>query len=113
MNGSKTGILSLLRKIGFAEGLSWLLLLGIAMPLKYLAGQPLPVRIVGWIHGLLFVAYIIQLYRVQRAYRWPLKKTIAGCLAAFLPFGTWIFDAQLKKEQDPLALVDPKPRTYS
>jgi len=104
MNDSKAAILSFLRKIGFAEGLSWLLLLGIAMPLKYIAGQPLPVRIVGWIHGLLFIVYIIQLYRVQRAYRWPLKKVIFGCLAAFLPFGTWIFDAQLKKQQETIAL---------
>ena len=104
MSDSKAAILSFLRKIGFAEGLSWLLLLGIAMPLKYIAGQPLPVRIVGWIHGLLFIVYIIQLYRVQRAYRWPLKKVILGCLAAFLPFGTWIFDAQLKKQQETIAL---------
>ena len=100
MNGTKTSNLSLLRKIGFAEGLSWLLLLGIAMPLKYIGGEPLAVRIVGWIHGILFVAYIIQLYRVQSAYRWPLQKIIFGCLAAFLPFGTWIFDAQLKKQQE-------------
>jgi integral membrane protein len=105
MSESRTAILSLLRKIGFAEGLSWLLLLGIAMPLKYVAGQPLPVRIVGWIHGLLFIAYLIQLYRVQSAYRWPLKKTVLGCLAAFLPFGTWLFDAQLKKQQEPIALT--------
>ncbi|HTE24889.1 DUF3817 domain-containing protein [Flavitalea sp.] len=104
MSASKAFILRLLRKIGFAEGLSWLLLLGIAMPLKYIAGQPLPVRIVGWIHGLLFIAYILQLYRVQSAYRWPLKKIIFGCLAAFLPFGTWMFDAQLKKQQDEVAV---------
>lgn len=96
---SKGSILKSLRKLGLAEGVSWLLLLGLAMPLKYLAGEPLPVKIVGWIHGLLFIAYIIQLYRVHSAYRWPLSKTVLGCLAAFLPFGTWIFDAQLKKEQ--------------
>jgi integral membrane protein len=95
---AKTSKLNLLRKIGFAEGFSWLLLLGFAMPLKYLAGQPLPVRIVGWVHGILFIGYIIQLYRVQAAYRWPLIKTFLGCLAAFFPFGTWIFDAQLKKQ---------------
>jgi integral membrane protein len=104
MNESKAAILSLLRKIGFAEGLSWLLLLGVAMPLKYMAGQPLPVRIVGWIHGILFIAYLVQLYRVQSAYRWPLKTTIFGCLAAFLPFGTWIFDTQLKKQQGAVAV---------
>jgi len=102
MNGTPRSSLSILRKIGFAEGLSWLLLLGVAMPLKYMAGEPMPVKIVGWIHGLLFIAFLIQLYRVQSAYRWPLKKTVLGILAAFLPFGTWIFDAQLKKQEQAL-----------
>ena len=104
MNGARRSSLSILRKIGFAEGLSWLLLLGIAMPLKYMAGEPMPVKIVGWIHGLLFIAFLIQLYRVQSAYRWPLKKTVLGILAAFLPFGTWIFDAQLKKQEQALTM---------
>ena len=102
MNGTPRTSLNILRKIGFAEGLSWLLLLGVAMPLKYMAGEPMPVKIVGWIHGLLFIAFLIQLYRVQSAYRWPLKKTALGILAAFLPFGTWIFDAQLKKQEQAL-----------
>jgi len=102
MNGTPRTSLNILRKIGFAEGLSWLLLLGVAMPLKYMAGEPMPVKIVGWIHGLLFIGFLIQLYRVQSAYRWPLKKTVLGILAAFLPFGTWIFDAQLKKQEQAL-----------
>ncbi|MET0244990.1 MAG: DUF3817 domain-containing protein [Flavitalea sp.] len=95
--------LSFLRKIGFAEGLSWLLLLGIAMPLKYIAKEPLPVKIVGWIHGILFISYLVQLLRVQIAYRWPFKFTIFGVVAAFLPFGTWFYDARLKKEEKALA----------
>jgi integral membrane protein len=87
-----------LRLLGFAEGLSWLLLLGVAMPLKYAAGEPTAVKIVGWIHGLLFIAYLLQLFRVQLLYKWPLKMTILGVVAAFFPFGTWIYDAKLKKE---------------
>ncbi|RYY18714.1 MAG: DUF3817 domain-containing protein [Chitinophagaceae bacterium] len=104
MSTSSSAKLDLLRKIGFAEGLSWLLLLVIAMPLKYLAGQPLAVKIVGWIHGFLFMAYILQLVRVQIAYRWSLKTFILGLLASFLPFGTWVFDARLKKEQQSVAI---------
>ncbi|MFW5972756.1 MAG: DUF3817 domain-containing protein, partial [Bacteroidota bacterium] len=50
--------LSRLRLIGFIEGLSYLALLGIAMPLKYMAGMPMAVRYVGWIHGVLFVLYV-------------------------------------------------------
>ena len=99
MSISNVSALTSLRRIGFAEGFSWLLLLGIAMPLKYLAGEPMAVRIVGWIHGLLFVAYLLQLFRVQQLYKWPLKKTFMGMIAAFVPFGTWIFDARLKKDQ--------------
>jgi integral membrane protein len=102
---TKISKLNLLRKIGFAEGFSWLLLLGVAMPLKYLAGEPLAVKFVGWAHGILFIGYIIQLYRVQAAFKWPLLKTFMGCVAAFFPFGTWIYDAQLKKQvqtADPL-----------
>jgi integral membrane protein len=99
MKGTNAAKISVLRKIGFAEGLSWLLLLGIAMPLKYFAGQPLPVKIVGWVHGLLFISYILQLYRVQVSSKWPFKVTLLGCLAAFLPFGTWVYDKRLKKVQ--------------
>ena len=47
-----------LRWIGIAEGISYLVLLGIAMPLKYIFDLPLGVKITGWIHGLLFVLYI-------------------------------------------------------
>jgi integral membrane protein len=85
-----------LRLIGFAEAVSWLLLLFIAMPLKYIWHLPLPVKFVGWAHGLLFIVYIALLVIAALQYRWPYKKVAMGCLAAFLPFGTLIFDKQLK-----------------
>ena len=50
--------LSWLRKVGIAEGISFLVLLGIAMPLKYFLHQPMAVTIFGWIHGILFVAFL-------------------------------------------------------
>ncbi|MFM2362498.1 MAG: DUF3817 domain-containing protein [Sphingobacteriales bacterium] len=90
--------LSRLRLVGFAEGLSWLLLLGIAMPLKYIWQQPAAVKMVGWAHGVLFMLYLLLLLLVKIEKHWPLKKWFYGIAAAFLPFGTWIFDAQLKKE---------------
>jgi integral membrane protein len=86
-----------LRITGFAEAVSWLLLLFVAMPLKYIWHNPLPVKYVGWAHGLLFIAYIVQLLSVGADKRWPIKKTAPGFLAAFLPFGTLVFDKQLKK----------------
>ena len=55
-----------LRRIGYAEAISFLVLLGVAMPLKYLAGMPMAVKVVGWIHGVLFVAYCFALRRAMR-----------------------------------------------
>jgi integral membrane protein len=86
-----------LRLTGFAEAVSWLLLLLIAMPLKYIWKIPQPVKVVGWAHGLLFITYIALLVIASVQYRWPFKKLVIGCLAAFLPFGTLVFDKQLKK----------------
>ena len=51
-----------LRAVGLAEGVSFLLLLGVAMPLKYAAGYPQAVRIVGWVHGLFFMGYCWTLF---------------------------------------------------
>ena len=50
-----------LRAVALAEGISFLVLLGVAMPLKYLADMPLAVRIAGWLHGLLFIAVLFML----------------------------------------------------
>jgi integral membrane protein len=88
-----------LRLTGFAEAVSWRLLLFIAMPLKYIWHNPLPVKYVGWAHGLLFIVYVSMLITVGAGNRWPLKKMAMGFLAAFLPFGTLVFDKQLKQVQ--------------
>ncbi len=86
-----------LRIVGFLEGFSWLLLLFVAMPLKYIAGKPETVRYVGWVHGLLFIMYLLLLLSVWTAKKWKFKTLLMGGLAALLPFGTWLFDKQLKK----------------
>ena len=88
-----------LRIIGILEGISLLVLMGIAMPLKYFAGNPEPVRIVGWMHGILFVLFMLAVLVVYFQRNWPFKKLIFAFLAAFFPFGTFIFDAQLRREE--------------
>ncbi len=88
-----------LRIIGFAEALSWLLLLGYAMPMKYIWHNPLPVKYVGWVHGVLFMGYVGLAVIVKVENKWSFKKLATACIAAFLPFGTFIFDATLKTEQ--------------
>ncbi len=86
------------RIIALAEGISFLVLLAIAMPLKYMADNPEPVRIVGWIHGGLFILYIIAVFRAAHAGRWPVKWIAEALIASLLPFGPFVFDHKLKRE---------------
>jgi len=94
-----TKIISLLRKAGIAEGVSFLVLLLIAMPLKYIWDWPLAVKYVGWAHGLLFVMYVALAYYAKETYNWPFSKFIKAFIAAWLPLGTFVFDKELKKEE--------------
>jgi integral membrane protein len=86
------------RKIALIEGISFLLLLFIAMPLKYAAGMPLAVTIVGSIHGGLFIAFMIWMYLVYDQYNKTLGWMAKAFLASIVPFGTFILDKQWKKE---------------
>lgn len=88
-----------LRITGFLEGLSFLVLLGIAMPLKYLFHQPEMVRVVGMIHGLLFVLYIMLVIQVTVERRWSFKKLTIALLASLIPFGTFYADAKVFRNQ--------------
>ena len=87
------------RIIAFAEGVSFLLLLGIAMPLKYFAGLPLAVKYVGWVHGMLFILYIFSLLDVKISVRWTLAKTFLAFLASLIPFGTFALDSWVLKKE--------------
>jgi len=85
-------MLKYFRITGFLEGISFLVLMGIAMPMKYIYGEPMAVKMVGWIHGLLFMAYVVLLTQVATEKSWPVKKSFFGFIAAILPFGTFLFD---------------------
>ena len=87
--------LSRLRLIGLLEGVSYLLLLGVAMPLKYIWGEPLAVKIVGLAHGILFLGYLLALVPVALDERWSWKTILAGVIASLLPAGPFVFDAQV------------------
>lgn len=88
------------RWVAIAEGISYLVLLGIAMPLKYWAGIPEAVKVVGWTHGVLFMAYVITLLLAWREARWSFGFAVWAFVASLLPFGTFVLDRQLK--------IDPK-----
>jgi integral membrane protein len=85
-------------KTGLAEGLSFIILLTIAMPLKYMAGMALPVRIVGMLHGVLFIMYTLYLLQAAITYKWPLSKTAAAFFLSFVPMGTFFLESLLRKE---------------
>ncbi|HEV2736218.1 MAG TPA: DUF3817 domain-containing protein [Longimicrobiaceae bacterium] len=84
-----------LRAIGLLEGLSFLVLLGIAMPLKYLAGMPEMVRVVGMAHGVLFMVFVAAVAQVAVERRWPLTRVFMALAASVLPFGPFVLDARL------------------
>jgi integral membrane protein len=86
------------RLVGVLEGISYLVLLGIAMPLKYLADQPGAVKYVGWAHGVLFVAFCLLLLKVWIQYKWSFMKTTGAFIASLLPFGTFLLERKLRKE---------------
>jgi integral membrane protein len=87
-----------LRAAGLAEGVSFLLLLGIAMPLKHIAGIPIAVKIAGWIHGVLFIIFCVMLHRAKTEHRWRTRKAATFLIAALLPFGPFVIDRGLKEE---------------
>lgn len=93
--------ISRFRLIGFYEGLSFLLLLGIAMPLKYFFDMPLFVKYVGWAHGVLFILYMYALLQVALVHKWTVGKAAAGVVASLLPFGPFILDKKLLKNEEP------------
>ena len=84
-----------LRLIGWWEGVSFLVLLGIAMPLKYLADWPDAVRVVGMAHGILFVLYVLAAIQAAVEHDWPWKRTALVFAASVLPAGPFVVDAKL------------------
>jgi integral membrane protein len=87
-----------LRIIGFIEGLSYLILLFIAMPLKYFADLPQAVSVVGMLHGVLFVAFILAVLHAAIVKRWSFFKLAGAGLASIVPFGTFVLDKQLQRD---------------
>lgn len=88
--------ISLLRIIALVEGVSFLILLGIAMPLKYAAGLPLAVKLAGWVHGVLFMVFGILLLQTMIVARWPMLRGLAVLVAALLPFGPFVMDRRMR-----------------
>ena len=86
-----------------AEGLSMVFLLFVAMPLKRVMGIPEAVSWTGWIHGALFLVYLIALGSVHRVEGWTWARSAAAFVASLLPFGTFVFEHRLGKSAPPAA----------
>jgi integral membrane protein len=85
-----------LRIIGFLEGISLLILIFVAVPLKYYFGNPILTKILGPIHGALFLLFIFNAISVGVEQNWKFKTTTwKVILACFIPFGTFYIDHKI------------------
>ncbi|MEI2673329.1 MAG: DUF3817 domain-containing protein [Chitinophagaceae bacterium] len=87
------------RTVAIFEGVSFLLLLFIAMPLKYAADIPQAVDIMGWIYGGLFILYMFTGLNVKMVHDWPFKKTLLAVVASIIPFGPFILDKKILQKE--------------
>lgn len=78
-----------------------LVLVFLAMPLKYLAGQPMAVTVVGGIHGALWLIYMLMLAHVWITLKWPFGKVVVAGIASVLPFGPWWFERRVTPAAQP------------
>jgi integral membrane protein len=92
-----------LRVVGLLEGLSFLLLLFIAMPMKYMFDNPVLVKYVGMGHGVLFILFLIVLFTVCEKQKWSITIFLMGLAASILPFGPFVFDRKLKRFEQPIS----------
>ena len=87
------------RLITLLEGLSYILLLFIAVPLKYVAGDDFLVKILGMPHGILFMLYLALAFYLKDSYEWKWQQTAIVFLASIVPFGTFYVDRKYLKDK--------------
>ena len=89
------------RILVFMEGLSYLAILFITMPLKYLYEMPLPNLVVGMAHGVLFMLYIAAVFYLRKNLQWNSKLTLQALAASVIPFGTFYMDRKVFAKWQP------------
>ena len=88
--------------IANGEGISFLLLLGIAMPMKYLWEQPWLTRQLGMAHGVLFIGYVLAAIAWRKSFAWNARQTLIALLLSFVPFGTFYVSGRMMKRDSAL-----------
>lgn len=99
MSKDKIASIERVRKVGIVEGVSYLLLLGVAMPLKYLAGIAIAVKVIGWAHGALFVLLAAVALHALLSKALKFGEAFMVGIASLVPFGPFLIDGKLKKAQ--------------
>lgn len=89
-----------LQNLGIVEGTSMVVLIFIAMPLKYLADIPEVVRFVGMAHGMLFMAFVGWVLWEARENRWTIEKTGGAVMASIIPFGPFVADLATETSEE-------------
>lgn len=96
-------LLRRMRAVSWLEGATLLLLLGVAVPLKHLAGYPGLVRVAGPIHGVAFLLYVWLLVQTLSLGSWSRADTLRMAFAALLPFGAFVNERTLARREAALA----------
>jgi integral membrane protein len=92
--------INIFRKVAVAEGISYILLIFIAMPLKYWAHIPEAVKYTGWAHGVLFMLYIVFFIMTWMEVKWNIGKAAMIVFASLLPFAPFWVDKRLRKDSE-------------
>lgn len=88
-----------MRIAGMLEGVSFGLLMGVAMPLKYLAGITAAVEWTGWIHGILFIVYCMTILMSLTSGRISFRRSVEAFIAALFPLGPFLLDRRLAADE--------------
>ncbi len=97
---TEPALLKALRYVGHTEAVSFLLLLFIATPIKHFAGNPMPVKVLGPIHGGLFLLYIAMAIAATVRFRWSWTHIPLAVVASVMPFGPFVYEAWLRRRAE-------------
>lgn len=87
------------RVISAIEGISYLILVFIAMPIKYLGDNPIYVKIFGMAHGVLFIIFLISLFEVKSRDKWENGFSLQILILSLIPFGAIVIENRVKPEE--------------
>jgi integral membrane protein len=90
-------VLAVLRVLTWLEGTSYLVLLLVAMPLKYAWGVPFATKVAGGVHGALFLGFLMSLYQAHLEQNWSKQHTFSLLVASLIPGSVWWLDRRIQQ----------------